>query len=88
MWLSCWGEGHDGASEQQRGPSWRSGQRALRLGAGVPGTLCPVYKWAGPLEASEASLTPEPQGSVVKASSAPARDAEQVPRGALQAGGL
>ena len=46
---------------------------ASRVGGGtVPGTLCLVYKWAGLAEASEASLTSEPQGSMVKASLAPA----------------
>lgn len=28
--------------------------------------LCPVCKWAGPVEASEAALTLEPQGCTVK----------------------
>lgn len=63
---------------QQQGCSWKSGQgaRARRLGGlqvegGVPETICPVYKWAGVVKTSEASLTPEPRGRVAKAFLAP-----------------
>lgn len=64
---------------QQQGPSRKSGQgaRARRLGVlrvegGVPETICPVYKWAGVVKTSEASLTPEPQGLVAKGFLTPA----------------
>lgn len=52
------------------------------LEGGVPGTLYPVDQWAEEGTASEASVTPKPQGSVAEAALAPARGSEQVPTGA------
>lgn len=38
------------------------GARARGQGQGVSQGLCPAYKWAGMVRASEASLTPNPKG--------------------------
>lgn len=93
MWLCFWREGHDralevrGVQRSSKAPAGDPGRGKGQGGRGPQGwgvgrcpSLCPVYKRLGRWRPLRLLRPWSPKG-LVKASLAPARDGEQVPRG-------
>ena len=93
MWLCFWREGHDralevrGVQRSSKAPAGDPGRGKGQGGRGPQGwgvgqcpSLCPIYKRLGRWRPLRLLRPWSPKG-LVKASLAPARDSEQVPRG-------